>query len=116
MDKIYDCSVRIRVKEKDSVVNTYFGRGVADLLHGVKIYHSLSLSAQHMDMAYSKAWRIIKQAEAVLGIQLLHRMGKKGSKLTPEGERFLMIYEEAEQAASKAARRIFEKYHNKGEE
>ena len=28
------CNTRVRVKGKDSKENDYFGRGVADLLHG----------------------------------------------------------------------------------
>ena len=104
------CNIRVRVRGKDSRNNDYFGRGVADLLHGVEQYHSLNLSAKHMGMAYSKAWRIVKLAEETLGIQLLYRMGKNGSRLTKEGARLLEVYEEAEEEASKVVCRIFEKY------
>ncbi len=104
------CNIRVRVRGKDSRNNDYFGRGVADLLHGVEQYHSLNLSAKHMGMAYSKAWRIVKLAEETLGIQLLYRMGKSGSRLTKEGARLLEVYEEAEEEASKVVYKIFEKY------
>ena len=70
---------RLRIKRKDDKGNEYFGRGVADLLHGVDEFCSLNLAARHMGMAYSKAWRIVRQAEEALGIQLLHRMRKSGS-------------------------------------
>ncbi len=109
MGKEFDCSVRILVKGKDAEADNYFGRGVADLLHGIETYHSLSLAAKHMKMAYSKAWRIIHQAEESLGIQLLSRMGKKGSELTQEGTLFLNTYEEIEQKTLKLAKDIFEK-------
>ena len=111
MEKEFYCNTHIRVKEKTSEANCYFGRGVADLLHGIETHHSLNLSAKQMGMAYSKAWRIMHQAEEVLGIQLLYRMGKTGSRLTPEGERFLAVYEEAEREASKVVYEIFEKYY-----
>lgn len=108
--KEFYCNTRVRVKGKDSKSNDYFGRGVADLLHGVEEYHSLNLAAKHMGMAYSKAWRIVKLAEETLDLQLLHRMGKSGSRLTKEGAHLLAVYEEAEQAASRAVCEIFEKY------
>lgn len=104
------CNTRVRVRGKDSGSNDYFGRGVADLLHGVEQYHSLNLSAKHMGMAYSKAWRIVRLAEETLDLQLLHRMGKNGSRLTREGARLLEVYEEAEEEASKVVCAIFEKY------
>lgn len=105
------CNTRVRVKGKDSKENDYFGRGVADLLHGVETYHSLNLSAKHMGMAYSKAWKVVRLAEETLGIQLLYRMGKNGSKLTEEGARLLEVYEEAEKEASRVVCEIFEKYY-----
>ncbi len=105
------CNTRVRVKGKDSKENDYFGRGVADLLHGIEEYHSLNLAAKEMGMAYSKAWKIIRLSEETLGIQLLYRMGKNGSRLTEEGARLLEVYEEAEREASKVVCEIFEKYY-----
>lgn len=102
---------RVRIKRKEDTGREYFGRGVADLLHGVKEYQSLNLAAQHMGMAYSKAWRIVRQAEEALGILLLHRMRKNGSRLTEEGEKLLRVYEEAEEAAWKAVDQVMEKYY-----
>ena len=100
---------RVRIKRKEDQGKEYFGRGVADLLHGVDEFHSLNLAAQHMGMAYSKAWRIVKQAEEALGLQLLFRMRKNGSRLTAEGRTMLGAYEEAEQAAWEAADAVMEK-------
>ncbi len=111
MEKKFHYNVRVRIKEKDSVHEEYFGRGIAQLLHGVKEYHSLNLSAKQMGMAYSKAWRVIKEAERALGMILLHRMGQKGSCLTEEAEQFLAVYEEAEEAAVGAVQGVFEQYY-----
>ena len=88
--------------------------GVADLLHGVDEFCSLNLAARHMGMAYSKAWRIVRQAEEALGIQLLHRMRKSGSTLTVEGRKMLEAYEEAERAAWAAADAVMERYYGDG--
>ena len=116
MENRFDCNIRILVKKKGAEIDNYFGRGVADLLRGIIEYHSLSVSARHMKMAYSKAWRIIREAEEGLGIQLLSRMGKKGSELTEEGALFLKAYEEIEQETVKVANRIFRKYYRKNED
>lgn len=102
---------RLRIKRREDKENEYFGRGVADLLHGVDQFCSLNLAARHMGMAYSKAWRIVRQAEGALGIQLLHRMRKNGSTLTAEGRKMLEAYEEAEKAAWAAADAVMERYY-----
>ena len=102
---------RLRIKRREDKGNEYFGRGVADLLHGVDQFSSLNLAARHMGMAYSKAWRIVRQAEAALGILLLHSMRKNGSTLTAEGRKMLEVYEEAEQAAWAAADAVIERYY-----
>ena len=44
-----------------------FGPGIATLLHRVEERRSLRAAAASMDMAYSKAWRIIRTAEEVFG-------------------------------------------------
>lgn len=110
MNSLY-YNVRVRVKGRDVDTRDYFGRGVADLLHGVETHRSLNQASKEMGMAYSKAWRIVRQAEETLGMPLLVRLGKNGSVLTPEGERLLEAYEEAEKAATRAAAEIFEKYY-----
>lgn len=45
-------------------------------------------------MAYSKAWRIVNEAEGQLGCKLIERDGARGSSLTPAGERAIAAYEE----------------------
>ena len=49
----------------------YFGPGVATLIEGVKRTGSLSSAAKEIGMAYSKAWRIIKRSEELMGCKLL---------------------------------------------
>ena len=75
-----------------------FGPGVAELLHRVEEVHSLRAAAGAMEMAYSKAWRIVKTAEECLGFRLLDSStgGKNGggAVLTSEAERLLRAYDE----------------------
>ena len=74
-----------------------FGPGVAQLLHTVQELHSLRAAALSMDMAYSKAWTIIKNSEKALGFSLLDSTtggkGGGGAALTPEGTRLLRAYD-----------------------
>ena len=86
--------------------NAVFGRGVASLCHGVREYGSLNKAAKHMNMAYSKAWRIIKTTEEAFDIQLLDRDGAHGSTLTPEGCHLLDTYEEVEQKSTVYAAQV----------
>ena len=70
-----------------------FGPGTAALLERVEELASLRQAALHMDMAYSKAWTIIKTAETELGFPLLTRVtggrGGGGAQLTDGAKRLL---------------------------
>lgn len=74
-----------------------FGPGVAELLRRVRERHSLRAAAMSMNMAYSKAWTIVRTAQENLGFQLLVSStggrGGGGALLTPEGERMLDAYD-----------------------
>lgn len=75
-----------------------FGPGVAELLRRVRELHSLRAAAMSMNMAYSKAWTVLRSAQEGLGVRLLHSStgGKNGggAVLTEEGERLLAAYED----------------------
>ena len=75
-----------------------FGPGAAQLLHRVQEYHSLRRAAQSMNMAYSKAWTVLRSAEEQLGFKLLHSStggrGGGGAVLTEEGRQLLERYDE----------------------
>ncbi len=74
-----------------------FGPGIATLLHRVEEHRSLRAAAASMGMAYSKAWRIIRTAEAVFGCKLLDStIGGKhggGAVLTEDAQRILSAYD-----------------------
>ncbi len=74
-----------------------FGPGIAELLHRVDEHKSLRAAAQSMEMAYSKAWAITKNAEEGLGFKLLTSTtggkGGGGAILTDEARRMLDAYD-----------------------
>ena len=73
-----------------------FGPGVAQLLRHVQEFHSLRSAAKAMNMAYSKAWTIVKSSERILGVQLLHTSvggeAAGGAQLTEEAVLLLEAY------------------------
>ena len=88
----YNLTVRLFCGEK------CFGPGMAQLLRKVQELHSLRAAAMSMNMAYSKAWTIVKNSEANLGCRLLDSTtgGKHGggAELTAQAEAILSAYED----------------------
>lgn len=88
-----------------------FGPGVAQLLHRVERLHSLRAAAMEMEMAYSKAWTVIKNSENALGFKLLASTtgGKHGggAQLTEQGEALLAAYARYCQTLREFAQRQF---------
>ena len=76
---------------------------------GVRSLGSLNAAAKDMKMAYSKAWRIIKETEAALGMQLLDRDGAHGSTLTEEGDKLLDAYLKVDEMLQEYAEKEFAK-------
>ena len=91
-----------------------FGPGVATLLHRVETYHSLRAAAASMEMAYSKAWTIVKNAEDCLGFKLLLSStgGKNGggASLTVQAERLLAAYDDYSARLRSSAEELFNEY------
>ena len=89
-----------------------FGPGVAQLLHAVQQLHSLRAAALSMDMAYSKAWTIVKNSENALGFPLLTSTtggkGGGGAALTPEGVQLLDAYDSFCKRLQNAADELFD--------
>ena len=74
---IFKMTVRLYAED-----NKIFGPGIAQLLHRVREFHSLRAAALSMNMAYSKAWTVLRAAEEHLGFKLLHTStgGKGGGR------------------------------------
>lgn len=89
----------------------FFGEGPYRLLRGVEETGSLRGSAAEMGMAYTKALKLLKNAEAALGFPLTARaVGGKdggGSRLTAEGKEWLETYEAYRDACVQANRRLY---------
>lgn len=101
--------VRLSITNPESDSHSEYGRGIAQLCLGVRETGSLNAAAKRLGMAYSKAWRIIKETEAALDVQLLNRNGAHGSTLTEEGDALLDSYLKlAEDMSGEAERRYQE--------
>ena len=96
MDRDLHLKLTIRMYTDDN--QRCFGPGIATLLERVQLHKSLRAAAASMEMAYSKAWRIIRTAESVFGCKLLSStIGGNhggGAVLTPQAERLLAAYED----------------------
>ena len=94
MSKELHLKLTVRLYSDDN--QRCFGPGIATLLERVREHRSLRAAALSMEMAYSKAWRIIRTAEQVFGCKLLDStIGGQhggGAVLTPEAERLLNAY------------------------
>lgn len=75
----------------------FFGDGPCRLLRLVEQTGSLRAAAQQMDMAYTKAMKLLKHAEEALGTPLTQRTvggaGGGGMIVTPEGKDLMEKYE-----------------------
>jgi len=104
----FDMSIRIM---KDSKI---IGPGMAILLENVKRYESLNKATAKMGMAYSKAWKIIKNAESSLGAPILERRiggsGGGGAVLSKDGEYLLETYQQFVEEANVEVEKVFKKY------
>ena len=101
-------TIRLSIMNPDAESGSLFGRGIASLCLGVRETGSLNAAAKGMGMAYSKAWRIIKDTEAALDLQLLNRDGAHGSDLTEAGNKLLDTYLAIEEKLQKEAAELFE--------
>lgn len=104
----------IRIQLVDDSGRKFFGEGPCRLLGLVEKLGSLRSAAASMGMAYSKALKLVKQAEAALGFPLTERsVGGRdggGSTLTPEGRAFLRQYEAYRDGCLEAGRTLYDRY------
>lgn len=106
--KKLETGVRLSIRNPEANSGSVFGRGIAELCLGVRERGSLNAAAKSMGMAYSKAWRIIKDTEAALEIQLLNRDGAHGSQLTEAGNILLDTYIAIDGKLSARAQKLYE--------
>lgn len=101
----------IKVQLLDEHGEKFFGEGPCRLLYAVEQTGSLRAAAQSMGMAYTKALKLLRRAEAVLGFALTTRTtgghAGGGSRLTPQGKEWLQRYEAYRDACLAADRRLY---------
>ena len=107
----YHAKVRVYYQEG------HFGPGMATLMGLVRDTGSLTAACREMNMAYSKAWKMVKKAEQDLGFLLMEgrRGGEKGGNtvLTDKGEEFLLEYEKFAEEIKESIASIFDKHFDK---
>lgn len=75
------------------------GKGLIQLLEGIEQYGSINLATKEMKMAYSKAWKVINNAEERTNLKLVERNGPNGSALTREGKMLVRLFGELSRQA-----------------
>lgn len=99
-------TVRLFAEEK------CFGPGLARLLHLVEKHGSLRAAASEMEMAYSKAWTIVKRGEENLGFSLLlSTVGGRhggGAALTEQARGILAAYDSYRAALTAYGQALFQ--------
>ena len=100
-----------RITFLDDNEEKFFGEGPARLMRGVEATGSLRAAAMSMGMAYTKALKLIRNAENALGYPLIRRTtgGKDGggSCLTEEGKEWLERYEAYRDACKLSNSRLY---------
>lgn len=92
----------------------FFGEGPCRLLQEVERTGSLNAAAAAQHMAYTKALKLLKNAEKALGFPLTHRTtgGRSGggSTLTPEGKSWMEQYMAYRDACLEANRKLYQEF------
>lgn len=95
----------------DDAGQRFFGDGPCHLLRLVEQTGSLRKAAEEMGMAYTKAMKLLKHAEAAVGEPLTERAigGAKGggSCLTKAGKELVHAYEAYREACLQANRQLY---------
>ena len=100
-----------RITFLDDNNEKFFGEGPARLLHGIEATGSLRAAALSMEMAYTKALKLIRNAERAVSVPLIRRTtgGKDGggSCLTDAGKELLQRYEAYRDACIQANSELY---------
>ncbi len=98
-----NCAVKLIIGENQPSV----GPGLVSLLEHIQESASVMEAAGRMDVSYSKAWKIIRQAEANLGKKLVLRKsggpGGGSAQVTPDGLDLIRAFRKTEKQVSEFA-------------
>lgn len=97
---------------EDDAGNKIFGKGIYELLTGVKNLGSVLKAAKSMHMSYNKAHCFIKTLEERLGVKILDtgRYRGHGSALTEAGEDLLIRYRKSMEKVEEDLSETYELY------
>lgn len=105
-----DCKVRVILRREKS----FYGPGVEELLIYVRRCGSLRKAAEMAGIPYSKAWKIIRDAERGFGFPLLYcEQGGAdggGSRLSPEAIEVMEGYGRIVKAVTESLNESFPEY------
>jgi len=89
-----------------------FGEGRAELLEAVERLGSFKKAVEQMGMSYRAAWGYFRELERAAGVKFLERHPGRGpdagTRLPPEGRRFLKRYRRFRQSLDGLVARHFE--------
>jgi molybdate transport system regulatory protein len=81
------------------------------LLQAIAETGSISAAARQMDISYRRAWEKIHDSEENLGVKLIETqtggLEGGGAWLTPEGERYVRLFQLLDRELEEVARRRF---------
>ena len=90
-----------------------FGEGRAELLEKVERLGSFKKAVEQMGMSYRAAWGYFRDLERAAGVKFLERHPGRGpeggTRLTPEGRRFVRQYRRFRKGLDGLVARHFEK-------
>jgi molybdate transport system regulatory protein len=90
-----------------------FGPGKADLLHAIAKTGSIQVAARTLRMSYMRAWKLIRTMNTCFQSPLVDALrggrNKGGARLTPLGQKLLVLYDALEAESLKATAPILKK-------
>ena len=101
-------TIKLSLVNKNSDAKSVLGKGVITLMRYIDEGHSLNKAAKEMNMAYSKAWRIIKNTSEALDCEQVKSTRPTGSKLTAQGKILLDLYNKMEEHLKIEAENYFD--------
>ena len=98
----------------DDTDRAFFGSGPAHLLAAIDETRSIAKAAKKMNMAYTKAHKMLMRAEEAIGAPLVQRqtggLGGGGSSLTPLAKQWLSAYNACYLALNKKADTLYDQH------